>query len=85
MKIGVLIYDCVTQLKGGDNMPELVLLKARIREKKSSYGKLCNALGISYTAFWNKINGRSAFDIVEASKLAAILDISPDEITIFFA
>ena len=66
-------------------MPELVLLKARIREKKSSYRELCSALDISYTAFWNKINGRSAFNIIEASKVAAILDISPEEIILFFA
>lgn len=65
-------------------MPKLDKLKKRIKESNKSYRVLANALGISTSAFNNKMNGRSAFDIIEASQLSSILDISPQEITIFF-
>ena len=66
-------------------MKKLDKLKGRIKEKGSSYKILSNALGISLSAFNNKVNGRSAFDIIEASELSSILDIPPEEISNFFA
>ena len=65
-------------------MPRLNRLKRRIKEKKSNYTQLSKSLGISASAFNNKINGRSAFDIIEVSQLSSILDISPEEIIYFF-
>ena len=65
-------------------MPKLNKLKQRIKECDMNYKALASAIGISVSAFNNKINGRSAFDIIEASALSSILDITPQEITIFF-
>lgn len=65
-------------------MSELSKLKGRIREKNSSYRSISNEIGMSLSAFNDKMNGKTAFDIVEASKVAAILDISPEDISKFF-
>lgn len=65
-------------------MPELSKLKGRIREKGSNYRDISKEIGMSLSAFNDKMNGRTAFDIVEASKVAAILDISPENIAYFF-
>lgn len=66
-------------------MRELLELKGKIREKKKSYRGIAKEIGISTSTFNNKINGYSAFDIIEASKIAFILDIPPDKISSFFA
>ena len=66
-------------------MSPLNKLKGRIKEKNLSYSSLSKDIGISLSAFSNKMNGRSAFDIVEASRLSSILDIPPEDIIIFFA
>ncbi len=65
-------------------MNPLNKLKGRIKEKDLSYFSLSKEIGISVSAFSNKMNGRSAFDIIEAGKLSSILDIPPQDITIFF-
>ena len=65
-------------------MPNLLKLKGRIKEKNQTYFKLADKIGISASAFNNKINGRSSFDIIEASQLSAILDIPPEDIIYFF-
>ena len=65
-------------------MPKHNKLKGRIREKGTNYTRLAQDLGISVSAFNNKINGRSEFDIVEAGKLSSILDIPPRDIINFF-
>lgn len=65
-------------------MNKLNKLKGRIKEKKMTYSFLSTELGISLSAFNNKINGRSTFDIVEASALSSLLDIPPQEVVIFF-
>lgn len=64
---------------------ELVELKGRIREKKKNYRELSRASDMALTTFNDKINGYSAFDIVEAGKIAPLLDISIEEIPSFFA
>lgn len=65
-------------------MAALSKLKGRIREKGSNYRILSKEAGMSLTTFNNKINGYSTFNIVEASKIASILDIPPEDISIFF-
>lgn len=65
-------------------MQKLKRLKERISEKGETYSSLSKEIGISLSAFNNKINGRSSFDIIEASQLSSILDIEPQEIVYFF-
>jgi len=65
-------------------MPELSKLKGRIREKGNNYRNIASEIGMALTTFNNKINGYSTFDIVEASKIALILEIPPEEISYFF-
>ena len=83
----MLIYNCETQsetTKVGDNMKKLNRLKGRIKEKQLTYSALAKMLGISLSALNNKINGRSTFDIIEASEISSVLDISPQDIIYFF-
>ncbi|MBQ9531137.1 MAG: helix-turn-helix transcriptional regulator [Eubacterium sp.] len=65
-------------------MASLEKLKRKIKEKNMSYSLLSEEIGISLSALNNKLNGRSTFDIIEASKLLSILDISPEDIAYFF-
>lgn len=64
---------------------ELTELKGRIREKKKSYRFISEETGISLSTINNKINGYASFDILEAAKIAPLLDIPPEEISAFFA
>lgn len=64
---------------------ELTKLKGKITEKKKNYRELSHEVGLSLSAFNDKINGYSAFDIVEAGKIAKLLDIPTEEIPYFFA
>lgn len=59
-------------------------LKGRIREKNQSYRSISEMVGMSLSTFNKKVNGNGAFDIIEASKIADILDIPPEEIRLFF-
>ncbi|OPX43061.1 hypothetical protein CLHUN_30010 [Ruminiclostridium hungatei] len=63
---------------------ELLALKGRIREKKTSYRGLSEATGISVNALNNKINGYTAMDTDEVQKLAAVLDIDANDIVKYF-
>jgi len=65
-------------------MKKLNRLKGRIKEKQLTYSALAKMLGISLSALNNKINGRSTFDIIEASEISSVLDISPQDIIYFF-
>ena len=64
-------------------MRELLELKGKIRENKTSYRELAKKIGMSTNTLSNKINGYSAFDIVEASQIADVLGIPPDKIAYF--
>lgn len=64
--------------------PPLNKIKGRITEKGESYRSVSQKTGISLNSLSNKINGYSLFDLNEAAKLCAILDITQDEIAIFF-
>lgn len=84
------IFELQNAIKEGERMKkrkykELTKLKGRIREKKKSYREISTQSGISLSAFNSKINGYSAFDIVEAGCVAPLLDITLEEIPYFFA
>ena len=51
------------------------LLKARIVEKGYTQGEIAEKIGISATAFNNKITGKVDFKASEIFKLSEILDI----------
>jgi transcriptional regulator with XRE-family HTH domain len=51
------------------------LLKARIVEKGFTQSEIADKIGISATAFNNKITGKVDFKASEISKLSDILDI----------
>ena len=65
--------------------PELNKLKGRITERRETYRTLSQKTGIPLNTLSNKINGHVLFDIVEASKVCSVLDISPREIPVFFS
>lgn len=60
--------------KRGDKVNEK-LLKARIVEKGFTQSEIAEKIGISATAFNNKITGKVDFKASEISKLSDILDI----------
>jgi len=64
--------------------PELTALKGRIREKKTSYRKLAQYLGIAVNTLSDKINGFYPISCPEMEKMAEFLDIEPKDIAKFF-
>ncbi len=64
--------------------PELTALKGKIRERKYSYRKLAEEIGMGITALSDKINGFYAFDGHEIEAVAEALDIEPIEVANFF-
>lgn len=63
---------------------KLAKLKGKIRECECSYLKLSAATGIPITTLSNRINGKSAFDVVQAAKICNELDIPLEQMHIFF-
>ena len=63
---------------------ELVELKGLLREKKKTYVEMANYLGLALSAFSNKINGKSIFDISEADKISKYVGIEKKDIAIYF-
>lgn len=64
--------------------PSLNKIKGRITEKGESYRSISAKTGISLVSLSNKLNGYSLFDIIEVSKICDVLDISINEIPVFF-
>lgn len=60
-------------------MPNLNALKGRLREKEKTYARCAAELGISTTAFSEKMNGKSKFTVEEANSLACFLNLSNRE------
>ena len=54
---------------------ELVELKGILREKKINYEALSKYLKMSLSAFSNKINGKSVFNLLEANKIGQLVGI----------
>lgn len=64
---------------------ELVKLKGILREQKITYTEISEKLHMSVSAFSNKINGKTLFNIVEISILITVLEISLNDVgKIFF-
>lgn len=58
---------------------EMLKLKGVLTEKKKTYEDCARKLGISVTAFNDKINGKRAFSCWEATLLAGYLALSDKE------
>lgn len=63
---------------------ELVELKGLLREKKKTYEEMASYLGLALSAFSNKINGKSIFNISEADKISKYVGIEKKDIDIYF-
>lgn len=60
------------------------MLKGKLREKDITYEEASKQLDVTIATFSNKINGISAFTVLEARKLRKILNLSDSEcISIF--
>lgn len=71
-------------LKKKKRYPELTALKGIMLEKKITYAKMAQMLGVGITTLSDKINGFYSFDIEEVNKILNILDIGPNEIAKYF-
>lgn len=63
---------------------ELVELKGLMREKKITYQEMSEYLGMALSAFCNKINGKSVFNIVEINQICRKLGIDKNDIPKYF-
>lgn len=60
-------------------------LRAEMKRKNITFGKLAKALNISYMTLWNKTNGKTEFKLNEIKQIAKILELNDEQIThIFF-
>ena len=60
-------------------------LKAAIALEDLSADKVCAEIGISHSAWWRKITGKSQFTQGEICKLREILHLTPEQtVEIFF-
>jgi len=64
--------------------PELNALKGRIRERKTSYRKLAEEVGIAVNTLSDKINGFYAMSCPEMERIAEALEIEPKDVAEFF-
>lgn len=64
--------------------PELLALKGRIREEKTSYEEIAKKVGMDKSTFSNKINGYSAFTTDEVHAIVDLLNIRQDNIVRYF-
>lgn len=56
-------------------------LEYEMTVRRISKGEMCDALGLSRTAFYRKCNGLSEFTLSEIQKILKVLDLkSPDGI-----
>lgn len=61
-------------------------LKAKIVENQTNVQELSKKIGISYSAFYRKLNGNTDFTIKEASMISNELKLTNNEInSIFFS
>lgn len=61
------------------------LLKKRLKQEKINYKIVSETVGISISAFTNKMNGVSEFTLTEIIKIIDLLNLTPEEVlSIFF-
>lgn len=61
-------------------------LEYYMNSKNINKDSICEAIGISKSAFFRKCNGRSEFTRYEIDRIAEVLELSGDDIlSIFFA
>ncbi len=54
-------------------------LKGKMRERNKTYKQCASVLGVSATCFFNKISGKSVFNIAELDTLGDFLDMTNAE------
>lgn len=64
---------------GGEKTMNTDKLKGKLVEKRKNYNECSKALGITITAFSNKMNGHSKFNIEEVNSLANYLNLTNQE------
>lgn len=62
------------QEKGGEKM-KLEKLKGLLVEHKKTYADLAELLGVSITTINSKMNGKTQFDVVEATMISDWLEL----------
>lgn len=60
-------------------MANLNVLKGKLTEHDKTYRNCATVLGISTTAFCEKMNGKSKFKVEEAQKLSEFISLSEEE------
>lgn len=63
---------------------ELVELKGYLRQEKINYEMLAKGINMSLSAFSNKINGKTVFDIIEVQDIINFAGIPKDKIPLYF-
>ena len=60
-------------------------LQAEMKRKGFTYEQVSKSIGISYNAFWRKVNNQNEFTLSEIQSLVKILDMDKSKISdIFF-
>lgn len=59
-------------------------LKAQIVRKNKTANQLCAAIGISRTAWFRKLNGKSQFTLKEVVDIREVLDLDDEQTNIIF-
>lgn len=83
-KIGNVCYYLLTKTQGGDTV-NIIELKVKLMRSNMSVEDLAQRMGINKVTLYRKIKGESQFDLNEIKEVAAILNLTQNEIfSIFF-
>ena len=63
---------------------ELLKLKGKMAEEKETISSLAKKLDMSRNTLASKLEGRTAFDILEIRRVSEELNIDPDDIINYF-
>ena len=72
------------ELKGTRPEFDMAKLKGRIIEKYGTLQRFASIFGIFQGTLGKKLDGRSYWDQAEITRAAALLDVAPEEIALFF-
>lgn len=61
-----------------------VLLKQKIKDSGLKINFVAEKVGISYQAFWQKMEGKSKFTLEEIQKLCDVLNLSTEDRDLIF-